>query len=175
MRERSYHHGALRPVLLEVAEQMLERDGPDLLSLRAIARAAGVSHAAPAHHFGDLRGLLTALAAMGFRRFTEQLEAAAATQEDRLRALGRAYVGFAREHSGLFLLMFRHGQLDRQDAALKTAAAASFAVLAKAAGRHAHPLASWCLVHGFAMLLLDHRLPPAPAPEVLLESVLGAD
>src|SRR5213593_4370400 len=64
-----YHHGALREALLKAAERVLERDGLSGLTLRAVAREAGVSHAAPTHHFGDLTGLLSELAAVGFRQF----------------------------------------------------------------------------------------------------------
>src|SRR5690242_3920257 len=64
-----YHHGALRDALLQAAEKVLERDGLPGLTLRAVAREAGVSHAAPTHHFGDLTGLLSELAAIGFRQF----------------------------------------------------------------------------------------------------------
>ena len=181
MAERPYHHGALRPALLEAAEQLLERDGPDHLSMRAVARAACVSHAAPVHHFGDLRGLLTALAAIGFQRFTAALEAASASPQDALQALGRAYVQFARAHPGLFLLMFRSQLLDSGQADLRAAMEDAFTTLARVAateataddGEHGRALASWCLVHGFAMLLLDGRLPPNTDPDDLLESVLA--
>jgi AcrR family transcriptional regulator len=64
-----YHHGALRDALLQAAEKLLERDGLPGLTLRAVAREAGVSHAAPTHHFGDLTGLLSELAAIGYTRF----------------------------------------------------------------------------------------------------------
>ena len=64
-----YHHGALRDALLQAAERVLERDGLAGLTLRAVAREAGVSHAAPTHHFGDLTGLLSELAAIGYRMF----------------------------------------------------------------------------------------------------------
>ena len=97
---RTYHHGALRAALLQASEAILDRDGIAALTLRATAREAGVSHAAPTHHFGDLGGLLSELAASGFIRFREAMQAgvAAAGPEPgaRLLALGRAYVGFAR-------------------------------------------------------------------------------
>ncbi|MDP1883319.1 MAG: TetR family transcriptional regulator, partial [Bradyrhizobium sp.] len=64
-----YHHGALRDALLTAAETVLERDGLGGLTLRAVAREAGVSHAAPTHHFGDLTGLVSELAAIGFQQF----------------------------------------------------------------------------------------------------------
>src|SRR3954469_21951019 len=77
--ESPYHHGALRDALLTAAETVLERDGLQGLTLRAVAREAGVSHAAPTHHFGDLTGLLSELAAIGFRRFGAAMRSAAAS------------------------------------------------------------------------------------------------
>ncbi|MDQ8732766.1 TetR family transcriptional regulator, partial [Bradyrhizobium sp. LHD-71] len=74
-----YHHGSLHEALLKAAETILERDGLPGLTLRAAAREAGVSHAAPTHHFGDMSGLLSELAASGFRTFAAALKAAAAT------------------------------------------------------------------------------------------------
>src|SRR5438105_9211291 len=74
---QSYHHGDLHEALLQAAEAVLERDGVQGLTLRAAAREAGVSHAAPTHHFGDMTGLVSELAAVGFRRFTAALSDAA--------------------------------------------------------------------------------------------------
>src|SRR5580693_1952121 len=73
----SYHHGALREALLEAAEKIVRREGVNELTLRAVARAAGVSHAAPAHHFKDLSALLTELAIVGFRRMRDYMGRAA--------------------------------------------------------------------------------------------------
>src|SRR5436309_12958239 len=73
-----YHHGGLRDALLEAAERVLERDGLAGLTLRAVAREAGVSHAAPSHHFADLTGLVSELAAIGFRKFNTAMPAAGA-------------------------------------------------------------------------------------------------
>ena len=181
MRDRPYHHGALRPALLEAAELMLERDGLEQLSLRAVARAAGVSHAAPTHHFSDLRGLLTALAAVGFRRFAASLDEAATSSTEPLRALGRSYVRFARAQPALFLLMFHNTVLDGDEPDFQAATAEAFASLARVAEAgspgsdvRARSLASWCLVHGFAMLLLDGRLPSRTGADELLEAVLAA-
>ncbi|HEY0324700.1 MAG TPA: TetR family transcriptional regulator, partial [Allosphingosinicella sp.] len=95
--QRGYHHGALRPALLKAAESVLSDRGVDGFSLRETARRAGVSPAAPAHHFGDTKGLLTALATEAFRQFGDALEAADVGNDRtaRIRSQGRAYVRFA--------------------------------------------------------------------------------
>src|SRR6185436_14554936 len=99
-----YHHGALRDALLQAAEKVLERDGLPGLTLRAVAREAGVSHAAPTHHFGDLTGLLSELAAIGYRQFNEAMVAANTTGsvEQKGLASAKAYVAFAQAHPGLY-------------------------------------------------------------------------
>src|SRR3981189_1448172 len=79
-----YHHGALHEALLKAAETVLERDGLAGLTLRAVAREAGVSHAAPTHHFGDLTGLVSELAAIGFRQYNAAMAAAGASGTTRL-------------------------------------------------------------------------------------------
>jgi AcrR family transcriptional regulator len=175
-----YHHGSLREAMLEATQRILERDGITGLTLRAAAREAGVSHAAPKNHFGDIRGLLSELAAEGFARFGAAL--VANVREDappnaQLASIGHAYVTFARENPGLFLLMFRSERLDFSRPALRAAAEAAFGVLTRAAGGHpqvrpdvrltlsqaANITAAWSLVHGFAMLTLDDRLKPLVA------------
>src|SRR5262245_19791849 len=88
-----YHHGALREALLKAAEKVLERDGLPGLTLRAVAREAGVSHAAPTHHFGDLAGLLSELAAIGYRQFGAAMiaaNAAGSLEQKGLAKIGRA-------------------------------------------------------------------------------------
>lgn len=170
---RRYHHGDLKTALLAQAEAILERDGVQALTLRAAARAAGVSHAAPANHFGDLTGLLSELAAVGFNRFSASLmaatDAAGANPVTRSTAMGAAYVRFAQSHPGLFLLMFRGDRLDVARPALRDAIDASRQALravGATGGDEALPplqvaaraAARWSLVHGFAMLLLDGRL-----------------
>src|SRR4051812_40049851 len=85
-----YHHGSLRAALLEAAERVLERDGLAGLTLRAVAREAGVSHAAPSHHFGELAGLLSELAAVGFRQFNAAMASSSDSATTPLeRALAR--------------------------------------------------------------------------------------
>jgi AcrR family transcriptional regulator len=194
--ERPYHHGDLKTALLHEAERILERDGIQALTLRAAARAAGVSHAAPANHFGDLTGLLSELAAAGYNRFSAALnaagDAAGTDPRGRSQATGRAYVTFARAHPGLFVLMFRGERLDHARPALKEAldsarralraadASTGPASSASPTRTTARGVARWSLVHGFAMLLLDGRLdgvvsalPDGENADDLLDSVLS--
>jgi AcrR family transcriptional regulator len=195
--EAPYHHGALHEALLKAAETVLERGGLQGLTLRAVAREAGVSHAAPTHHFGDLSGLLSELAAIGFRQFNAAMIAADSSGPsplDRALARAKAYVAYARAHPGMYGLMFRTERLDMSRPSLHEAASASFAGLAGAIGasRHEHIAAealsldqaaaiarAWSLVHGFTMLLLDgrltdilHRLPEGTDVETLLDAML---
>jgi AcrR family transcriptional regulator len=192
-----YHHGALRDALLEAAERVLERDGLAGLTLRAVAREAGVSHAAPTHHFGDLTGLVSELAAIGFRQFNAAMVAAGASSEMPLEkgiARAHAYVGYAQAHPGMYGLMFRTERLDMKRPSLHEAANAAFAGLAGAIGASRHEQIStqalsldqaaaiaraWSLVHGFTMLLLDdrlsdilRRLPDGTDAETLLDAML---
>jgi AcrR family transcriptional regulator len=195
-RPRPYHHGDLRTAVLAAAEKILEKDGVDALTLRAVARAVGVSHTAPKNHFGDLEGLLSELAAVGYLRYGEALsdamDEAGADPRLRMRAMGRAYVGFARAHPGMFLLMFRSERLDMtlpalQEAIESTRRALRVATTSAASVTPLQPLqlaasatASWALVHGFAMLLLDGRLRntlaslPETSVDTLLDAVLDA-
>jgi AcrR family transcriptional regulator len=193
--EARYHHGALHKALLTAAEKVLERDGLQGLTLRAVAREAGVSHAAPTHHFGDLTGLVSELAAIGFRQFNVAMAAANGSAPlDKAMAKAKAYVAYARAHPGMYGLMFRTERLDMTRPSLHEAAHASFAGLAGAIGasRHEHISAealsldqaaaiarAWSLVHGFTMLLLDgrltdilHRLPEGTDAETLLDAML---
>jgi AcrR family transcriptional regulator len=176
-RPETYHHGSLKQALLQAAERILEREGIQGLTLRAAAREAGVSHAAPKNHFGDLSGLLSELAAVGFERFVAMLTPDVREDDPpdrRMNTIGHGYVAFARAHPDLFLLMFRSERLDMSRPALRAAADASSRVLSGAVGARrgekveaaltlpqaASIAAAWSLVHGFAMLLLDGRLQP---------------
>ncbi|AOW94696.1 transcriptional regulator [Rhodococcus sp. WMMA185] len=108
--EQPYHHGSLRQVLLTRAENTLEKDGVDGLSLRRLAREAGVSHAAPSKHFRDRQALLDALVEQGFHRLTKALEQAFEQAEPhpraRLGAVAGTYVTFALTHRELLALMY---------------------------------------------------------------------
>jgi AcrR family transcriptional regulator len=110
MADRPYHHGHLRDTLLAEAERTLREQGVEQLSLRDLARQAGVSHAAPRRHFADRQALLNALAGAGFTRLADEvtaaIEAAGPDFRARLRATGAAYVRFATEDPALMELMF---------------------------------------------------------------------
>lgn len=167
-----YHHGSLRDALLAAAEKVLNERGPDRFSLRETARRAGVSPAAPAHHFSDVRGLLTGLAAIAFSRFGAALAAADASaggkRAARIRAQGLAYVEFALANPTLFDLMWRHELIDREDPEYREAARRAFGLLQSAvegrapiavsrpAGDPIDPrtVASWSIVHGYSLLVL---------------------
>jgi AcrR family transcriptional regulator len=175
-----YHHGALHDALLAAAERVLEREGLAALTLRAVAREAGVSHAAPTHHFGDLRGLVSELAAVGFRQFNAamaQAESEAGTAAEKMMARAKSYVAYAQAHPGIYGLMFRTERLDMTRPTLSEAAKASFAGLSL--DQAAAIVRAWSLVHGFTMLLLEgrladilKRLPKGISAEKLLDAML---
>jgi AcrR family transcriptional regulator len=191
---KPYHHGDLRTAMLAAAEAILDREGIGALTLRAAAREADVTHTAPRHHFGDLTGLLTELAASGFVRLRTRLlaeaEMAEPNPQSRLLALGRGYVAFARAHPGLLQLMLRSERLDWSSPALSTAATTAFELLTDGepeAGGQADPrgfstlvlaLTRLSLVHGLTTLLLDGRVEamaakvPSVEAEALIEGVL---
>ncbi|AKJ28360.1 TetR/AcrR family transcriptional regulator [Caldimonas brevitalea] len=165
-----YHHGALRQSLIDATEALLAERGVAGFSLREVARRLGVSPAAPAHHFGDAQGLLTAVATLAFEGLTEALEAGnargGADPVARLREQGVGYVRFALRYPGRFGIMFRTGvQRDRE---MERAGHAAFQVLEDgvrslfgiAAGaplsaqQRAALMAIWSVVHGFAHLML---------------------
>lgn len=186
---RAYHHGALRPALIAAAEAVLGERGVQGFSLRETARRAGVSPAAPAHHFGDASGLLTAVAAGAFRDLGDSLESAgsAGGREARIRAQGIAYVRFALANRARFDLMWRAALLNRDDPDYAQAATRAFILLDRAvrggeeelggpAGPETAPsIACWSMVHGFATLALDGTFGTDPgAPEAAVEGLLPA-
>lgn len=156
----TYHHGDLRAALLAAASEILSQQGLGELSLREVARRAGVSHNAPYRHFPDRDSLLAELAADGFRNL------GLAMAGKRGREMGEAYVAFALQNPNLFRLMFG-GQLHvARHRALRAAATATYDGLVQAF--RAQPevgdpdkaaAAAWALVHGLAQLLLDGHFP----------------
>src|SRR5277367_6148177 len=104
---KPYHHGDLRRALLRAAIVIIEREGPSALSLRAVAREAGVSPAAPYHHFKDKSDLLNAIAEAGFEALGDAIKAAVtADTENKMGTIGVAYVKFARENPALYRVMY---------------------------------------------------------------------
>jgi AcrR family transcriptional regulator len=164
---KPYHHGDLRHALLRAAEAELALLGIEAFSLRQVARRAGVSHAAPSHHFGDANGLLTALAAEGYRQFLSA-QATREAQADpsprgQLVAAGLGYVDFALSRPALFKLLFGSARPDYANPDLHAAAEAAYRHLSQqvqaAGGRSATDLAAvWAVAHGLADLLAAGRL-----------------
>jgi AcrR family transcriptional regulator len=156
-----YHHGDLRAVILAEAARLVADRGADGVSLRELARGAGVSHAAPAHHFTDRRGLFTALATEGFQLLTNVLIDVRGHFAD----AALAYVRFALEHPGHYQVMFNKSLLDTANAELAAAEAAAGAELSRGVATLRDPqaradpaaaqLAAWSLVHGFSTLWLN--------------------
>ena len=166
--------GDLRQALLDAAVATLDEVGADRLSLREVARRAGVSHAAPAHHFTDKAGLLTAIATEGFGMLVTYLAGAqpggTGQPVDHLAALGRAYAQFAAENPGRFEVMFRPGLLRAGDPAFQRAGDAAFEALrhhiatCQSRGWREHTptdalaAAAWALAHGIAVLRMQGSL-----------------
>ncbi|MEY2598371.1 MAG: hypothetical protein RLZZ142_630 [Verrucomicrobiota bacterium] len=169
----SYHHGDLQAALLSAAEALIAESGSAHITLRECARRAGVSPAAPAHHFGNLQGLLEAVAALGFEDLAHSMEAADAALPPaaRLRAMGEAYVRFALRSPGRFRATFGEKIRPAESAneRLRTAADQAFGLLRSEVARLPacmrrpsrvlpQTLLLWSTVHGLATLLLDRRL-----------------
>jgi AcrR family transcriptional regulator len=160
---KPYHHGDLRRALLEAAEKVLERDGPGGLSLRAVAREAGVSPAAPYHHFKDKEELMLAVGRAGFAQLNTVLAAAATGRPelgDRLADIGLAYVEFAQAHPATYQVMYdcarRVDAMPDSEDHDKSGFSLVKDAIREAAGEigevdvHLAAIAAWCAVHGLA-------------------------
>jgi AcrR family transcriptional regulator len=186
-KQRPYHHGDLYETLVKAGTELLVEQGIDHFTLRECARRAGVSHAAPKNHFDSVDDLLCEIAARGFEQFFQALDAAAnadplQTPENRLIAMGRAYVTFARRNPAIYLLMFRHQQQFSKSPHLQSAAAAAWMQLETAVAavigpqmdpkpRAAHV---WALVHGIASLIIDRRFPANVDPDLVAAQSLAS-
>ncbi|MEU8171745.1 TetR/AcrR family transcriptional regulator [Microbispora hainanensis] len=183
-----------RDHLIAVARRMVDEGDPGTVTLRAIARAAGVSHGAPLRHFSGRASLLSAVAALGFGDLAARGERALgalpaeAGAVERLRAAASAYVGFALEQPGMFALMFRHDLVDPQEPELAGASLTVFDTLAALVGACQaegwNPAADirqvtgalWAALHGLAQLWIWSALPTATgarSSDEVLEVLLG--
>ncbi len=174
-KKASYHHGALRAALIRSAREILESEGYEALTLRAAARRAGVSQAAPYNHFADKAALLAAIAALGFKEFAAAMRREMSAAKDplaRLNATGIAYVAFATSNPGLFKLMFGSSVHQASgDADLDAARTSAYEVLrgavhaAQSEPRDAmqdeiESLRSWAFVHGLATMINEGTIEP---------------
>ncbi len=166
--KKPHHHGNLREALVLAGLQLLEEGGPEALTLRRCAALAGVSHAAPAHHFDGLPGLRKAIADEGFRRFRNYMVDAEVlgeqTDRGRLKSITRGYLNFARDNRALFLLIFGYDLTGSRDS---HADAGHFAYdplrrccapfVPKGVAPEVIEAQVWSLAHGFASLYLAGR------------------
>lgn len=178
-----YHHGNLRHALLEEAAKVLERDGAAAISLRGLARALGVSHAAPAHHFADRHELLAELAADGYAGLADAMAAGmeGTVPEEWLRATGEAYIRFGVANPERYRMMFA-SRLMAEECPERLRIESSRAYLLLLAAAHGREpdvdpaeyavglpeLAAWSIVHGAVMLWLDGQLGPNLGEEEFL-------
>lgn len=176
-RSTGYHHGNLQEALEDAALELLETQSAARISLREVARRAGVSHNAPYHHFGDRAALLGALGVRGMAALLAAQEAAVAeagTPIERVRALGLAYVRYAAAHPQAFSLVFDPDYcaadtpsagmaplIARNEELLQGEVAALVEQEPSFAGRHPEALAAalWATVHGMAQLVMLGHLP----------------
>jgi AcrR family transcriptional regulator len=177
----AYHHGDLRAALVSAAMDLLEEGGEAELSLRAVARRAGVSPAAPYRHYDDREALVSAVAAVGYRALAERLAAAhpSPSTPDELASVAVAYVRFALERPALFRIMF--GEPCDRDSDERVAATAAVSLYVRGIVERTFPQADsealatavWALVHGLAFLHLDGKL-DAATPAVVAERITAA-
>ena len=180
--KQKYHHGDLAESLVRATISLLNEKGPAGISLREVARRAGVSHGAPAHHFGDKAGLLTAVAIDGHRLLGQALEASLTEGEqafERLLAAGAAYIRFAVTHSAFFSIMFQSELLNSKDVEYRVALQAARSVLERCVSELAGDkeidaeqmefttMALWSQVHGFSSLWLAGNFGDAKNLEAL--------
>ncbi len=172
---RPHHHGNLRAAMIDAGLELLREGGLNALTVRGCAARAGVSHAAPAHHFKDRNGLVAAIMARGYQIFSdtmiEERDAAEDQPHSRLLAICRGYLRFSEEHFPLFDVMFSAPEQEQADPELQRQSARAYQILsdccapfqcgpASAAGAEAFV---WSLVHGFASLSRKGGLRADPA------------
>jgi AcrR family transcriptional regulator len=173
-----YHHGDLRAALLRAAEEIIRESGVESLTLRACARRAGVSHGAPAHHFGSITGLLTEFAAEGFERLAHAMSRRQLRNaDDQLQAAGLGYIEFAMRSPEYFRVMWRSELLNERSPRLQRARETAREYLRESlrcanAQRTlseeefaARFQLAWCCVHGYAFLWVEGNRQPRSLDE----------
>jgi AcrR family transcriptional regulator len=180
-----YHHGDLRRALIDAALSLVADGSVADLSLREVARRAGVTYAAPYHHFADKSALLAAVAGQGFEQLVAELERAAVrrtTLESELLAMAEAYVAFAMTHPAHYRVMFLPDVKESPDAdELRAVADRSFGMLQQRVARgrageseRAHQVLAttvWAALHGLSLLAIDGILQNKfPEPEKMMRS-----
>jgi len=185
-----YHHGDLPNALLDAVAVLVAEKGSTAVSLREVARRAGVSHSAPAHHFGDKEGMLAAFAARGYEMLGSAMRdalagSARANAIDDLGAVGAAYVTFAVEHTAYFDVIFRSGIDKESHAELRSVAVSTMSVLMDAVSKlisdkgldDADPrivaMYFWSLAHGLASLVVDGSMPPSMQGLSVADYIVG--
>lgn len=185
---RPYHHGDLRRVVIETAQDMLREDKGWQFTLREVARRAGVSHAAPYKHFPDKSALLAELATLAFNELREQIRTAIARPFRSARAefiaAAKAYIHFGTANPSLYRLMFSADADKTVFPKLNEAGASAFAELLGILERgqssgafkrqpvRGQAAATWALLHGFTMLAIDGQLLPEKVGAKPVEAVL---
>jgi AcrR family transcriptional regulator len=177
----TYHHGDLHAACVSAAMELLEESGETALSLRAVARRAGVSPAAPYRHYENREALVSAVAALGYRELAERLvaEHPSPSTPEQLTSVAVAYVQFALERPALFRMMFGEPcDRDNDERVTATAAVSQYvrAIVERTfpqADPEALATAIWALVHGLAFLHLDGKL-DASTPQVVADRVTAA-
>jgi AcrR family transcriptional regulator len=174
-RARGYHHGDLKVALVDAVEQVVRERGVGHVSLRAVARQVGVTHAASAHHFENKAGLLTAFATQGYSQLAGAVlvaidEAQPVDGPSVLEAVGRGYVRFAVANPGRFEVMFRLDLLNADDPEFVAASESAYSLLVSTVTRcqsegflgandpEVVAVSAWSMVHGLAALWISGRL-----------------
>jgi len=186
VKKRTHHHGDLRAALIEAGVKLVNEHGADALSIRKVAAIAGVSHAAPAHHFASLAALRTAVIARGHLQFADMMrEQIKLANKDDPRAVILAalkgYMDFAFESPSLFHLMFGGFEKFDDDEEFTRAAGLSFGVLSEIcapllpgkAGEEGNQILVWSIIHGYVGIMLNRNSDQYEDadPAVLLELI----
>ena len=188
----SYHHGKLREELLACAFDILERDGADAVTVRAVARAAGVAHSAPVNHFSSKQALLTALATIIFRTLGDQVTAALETRTmtypEVIRTFANTVTSYALAHPNRYRLLWRRDLLDDRESELSAAMDRIYLLLIQKLGQdervrqsslETRAIALWSMVHGYVTMRLDGNFVEknddkngAPRQNAIVEAIL---